>query len=47
MKRIPFTTVILLFPLFTAACNTMAGAGEDLQKGGQKLEKSADEHKNY
>lgn len=28
-----------------AACNTMEGAGEDLQVGGKKLERAADEHK--
>ncbi len=28
-----------------AACNTMEGAGQDIQKAGSKIEKSADEHK--
>ncbi|HUK59357.1 MAG TPA: entericidin A/B family lipoprotein [Stellaceae bacterium] len=27
-----------------AACNTMAGAGEDMQKGGSALTNSADKH---
>jgi entericidin B len=27
------------------ACNTMEGAGQDLQTGGKKLERSADENK--
>ena len=27
------------------ACNTMEGAGEDIQKGGEKIEKAADRHK--
>lgn len=27
-----------------SACNTMAGAGEDISKGGQALEKSAQKH---
>ncbi|MDP1574484.1 MAG: entericidin A/B family lipoprotein [Coxiellaceae bacterium] len=37
----------MLFALATLAlvgCNTMAGAGEDLQAGGKALTKSADEH---
>jgi entericidin B len=38
---------LLLTPLLTSACNTMSGAGEDLQKGGERLEKSADRNKNY
>jgi predicted small secreted protein len=28
-----------------AACNTMEGLGEDIQHGGQKLEKEANQHK--
>ena len=27
-----------------SACNTMAGAGQDLQKGGSALQNSADQH---
>jgi len=27
-----------------AGCNTMEGAGEDIQKGGEALEKSAEKH---
>ena len=27
------------------ACNTMAGAGQDIQKGGEKLEDAADKNK--
>lgn len=30
-----------------SACNTMEGLGQDIQKSGEKLEKSADENKNY
>ncbi|MBI1276041.1 entericidin A/B family lipoprotein [bacterium] len=46
MKKIATLAVLALFPLL-AACNTMAGAGEDIQKGGQKLENSAEKHKDY
>jgi len=29
------------------ACNTMQGAGRDVEKAGQKIEKEAVEHKKY
>ncbi len=32
---------LLLAVLFLAGCNTMEGLGKDIQKGGEKLEKSA------
>ena len=47
MKRFVLVAAVILLPVLTSACNTMAGAGEDISKGGQKLEKSADEHKDY
>ena len=28
-------------------CNTMAGAGQDLQKGGNAITNSAEKHKDY
>jgi predicted small secreted protein len=28
-------------------CNTVAGAGEDISKGGQKIQQEAQEHKHY
>lgn len=28
-----------------SACNTMSGAGKDIQKGGEKLENAADKKK--
>jgi predicted small secreted protein len=38
--------LLMAFSLMTAlsACNTMAGAGKDMQSGGAALENSADEH---
>jgi predicted small secreted protein len=30
---------------FVAGCNTMAGAGKDIQKGGESLENSAEKNK--
>ncbi|CAJ0801869.1 hypothetical protein LMG7141_04030 [Ralstonia condita] len=39
------SAAIALMCLFLAGCNTMAGAGKDLQSGGQKLENAADNTK--
>lgn len=33
--------VLFLAVLFLAGCQTMEGLGKDIQKGGEKLEKSA------
>ena len=30
-----------------AGCNTVQGAGEDISKGGQKIQQEAQEHKHY
>ncbi|AJG23276.1 MULTISPECIES: entericidin A/B family lipoprotein [Cupriavidus] len=35
----------VLFATLLAGCNTMAGLGQDIQKGGQKLEGAADRSK--
>ena len=37
--------VLLTSTVFLTACNTVAGAGQDIQKGGSAIENSADEHK--
>ena len=39
--------VILTFACFAslAGCNTMSGVGQDVKKGGEKIENSADKHK--
>jgi predicted small secreted protein len=34
-----------LFPILTAACNTVEGAGEDIQQGGRNLERAANENR--
>jgi predicted small secreted protein len=47
MKSFILMAAVILLPLMTSACNTMAGAGEDISKGGQSLENSAEEHKHY
>ena len=42
-----FRTLIALAFLvsFAAGCNTMAGAGRDIERGGEKLENAAERHK--
>ena len=42
-----FRTVIaaLFIAFFAAGCNTMAGAGQDLERGGQKIENAAERNK--
>ena len=47
MRRFVSLAALMLLPVMISACNTMAGAGEDISKGGQKLEKSADENRHY
>jgi predicted small secreted protein len=41
MKRCVLIIVALLFTAVTAGCNTMQGLGQDIQQGGQSLEKAA------
>ena len=36
---------LTLVAFFAAGCNTMSGFGKDVQKGGAKIEDSADKHK--
>lgn len=42
MKRV-MLMLGLLSVILLSACNTMKGAGQDIQEGGQKLENKADE----
>ncbi len=44
MKRLTLITIAVLFPILTSACNMMSGLGEDISRGGQKLQKAADRH---
>ena len=44
MKRIAVLILVSLFSAGTlSACNTVAGAGKDVQKVGEKVEEAADE----
>jgi entericidin B len=44
MRYVIYLLLILSLPLL-AACNTMEGMGQDIQKGGENLENSADKNK--
>ena len=43
MKRTLFILIASAYVL--AGCNTMEGAGKDIKQGGQKIEDSAQKHK--
>lgn len=45
MRRFILMTSLAALSMVVAGCNTMSGFGQDMQKGGEKIEKSADEHK--
>jgi len=41
-----FAVFLMVASVFVlSACNTMGGAGKDIQKGGEKLENAADKNK--
>jgi predicted small secreted protein len=43
-----FKTILALLVLagFLAGCNTIEGAGKDIETGGKKMQDSAEKHKN-
>lgn len=43
MKRLITVGLVAMFCLGLGACNTMAGAGKDVQKVGEKVEKKAED----
>ena len=43
--RLAILAAVLSMPLAIAACNTVEGAGQDIQKGGRAIENSADRNK--
>ena len=43
--RLAILAAVLSVPLAIAACNTVEGAGQDIQKGGRAIENSADRNK--
>lgn len=46
MKTLVAILCLSVMPLL-AACNTMEGMGEDISKGGDKIEKEANQNKGY
>lgn len=46
-KVLLVVTTLFLGSLTLTACNTMQGAGRDVEKAGQKLQDEAVEHKRY
>lgn len=45
MKRVLALMVLAMFSMGVAGCNTMAGAGKDVQKVGEKVEDKAQDCK--
>jgi entericidin B len=45
MKKIVSVLSIMMFAFGLTACNTMKGFGQDVEKGGQKMENAADKNK--
>ena len=39
--------LVIMLGVMLASCNTMEGLGKDLSKLGDKIEKKADDKKNY
>jgi predicted small secreted protein len=36
---------VVLLAVFSAGCNTMSGAGKDIERGGEKIQGSAERNK--
>jgi len=48
VKKTLFTLIAASFLAASlSACNTIQGAGKDVEKGGEKIQKEAVEHKKY
>ena len=43
--RFAIVAVLIASPLALTACNTVEGAGQDIKKGGEKIERAADRNK--
>jgi entericidin B len=43
--RKPISALLILAYLVLAGCNTMAGVGRDIERGGEKLQNSAERNK--
>ncbi|SAI57111.1 entericidin A anti-toxin [Bordetella ansorpii] len=45
MKNKALMVALLVMTALTAGCNTMSGAGKDIEKGGQAIQNSAERNK--
>lgn len=45
MRSIILTSILVSVAFLISACNTMQGAGQDMQAAGKKLEQSAENNK--
>ncbi len=46
MKRIIGFALLSAY-VFLTGCNTVQGAGKDIERGGEKIQSEAQEHKTY
>lgn len=46
MHKVKFL-IAIFFTAFLAACNTIEGAGEDIQAAGEHIDEKAEEKKGY
>jgi len=46
MKKTLHAVLALMFALSLSACNTLEGAGKDIERGGEKLQNTAKDVKN-
>lgn len=47
MKRVIALVLAASFAMLATACNTTQGLGRDIERGGEKIQKEAVEHKKY
>jgi len=47
MKRLIALVLSASFAVLATGCNTMQGVGKDVERGGEKIQKEAVEHKKY
>ena len=47
MKKVMALMMTLMFGFGLAGCNTISGAGKDIEKGGEAIHNSDEENKTY
>jgi predicted small secreted protein len=45
MKNRAILAILLAIATLSAGCNTMSGAGKDIERGGEKIQGAADRNK--